>query len=64
MHGYVYMLSNAKGNVVYVGSTNDLKKRIYHHQKRLIPGFTRKYNVDRLVYYESFPDLVSAQERE
>lgn len=49
---FVYILSNRHRNVVYVGSTDDLKKRVYFHKKRLIPGFTKKYNVDRLVYFE------------
>jgi hypothetical protein len=49
---YVYMLTNERGNVLYTGSTEDLKGRLYFHKSRLIPGFTRKYNVHRLVYYE------------
>ena len=43
---YVYILCNKRRNIVYVGSTDDLKKRVYFHKKRLIPGFTRKYNID------------------
>ena len=41
---YVYILSNDRGNVLYIGSTADFKKRIYLHKKRLIAGFTKKYN--------------------
>jgi putative endonuclease len=62
--GYVYLLSNNRGTVLYTGSTGDLKKRIYFHKKRLIPGFTKKYNVDKLVYFEVFPKLDQAIERE
>lgn len=51
---YVYLLCNRNRNVVYIGCTGDLKKRIYFHKKQLIPGFTKKYNVDQLVYFEEF----------
>jgi putative endonuclease len=51
---YVYILCSRYNNVIYVGCTNDLKKRIYFHKKRLIPGFTKKYNVDRLIYFEEY----------
>lgn len=61
---YAYILTNKHRNVVYVGSTNDLRKRIYFHKKRLIPGFTKKYNVDQLVYYECFHSLEEALTRE
>jgi putative endonuclease len=60
----VYILCNCHRNVLYVGATDDLRKRIYFHKKRLIGGFTKKYNVDRLVYYESFEDSEQALERE
>ena len=58
------MLTNDKGNVLYIGSTEDLKKRIYFHKHGLIPGFTKKYNVHRLVYYEIHSSLESAEKRE
>ncbi len=61
---YVYLLTNARGNVVYVGATDNLKKRIYHHKHRLVPGFTKKYNVDRLVSYESHQNREAARARE
>ena len=61
---YVYMLTNYWGNVLYIGSTEDLKTRLYQHKKRLIPGFTEKYNVDKLVYFEKHPNLASAELRE
>jgi len=63
--GYVYILSNSHLTVLYTGCTNDLKKRIYfRHQRRLVPGFTRKYNVHRLVYYEKCPGMEGARVRE
>ena len=61
---YVYMLTNDKGNVLYIGSTEDLKKRVYFHKRGLIPGFTKKYNVHRLVYYEIYSSLEEAEKRE
>jgi putative endonuclease len=60
----VYILTNDRRNVLDVGATDNLKKRLYHHQHRLIPGFTKKYNVHRLVYFESCSDLDSARTRE
>jgi len=61
---YVYMLTNFWSNVLYIGSTEDLKTRLSQHKKRLIPGFTQKYNVDKLVYFEGHPSLESAEVRE
>ena len=62
--GYVYILTTDRQTVLYIGSTNDLRKRLTHHRHRLIPGFTRKYNVDRLVYVEEYPDMDAARIRE
>lgn len=62
--GYVYFLTNDRLNVLSVGCTKDLGKRLIHHQRRLIAGFTRKYNVRRLVYFEAHPDMDSARRRE
>ena len=60
----VYILTNASGRVLYIGATNNLKKRLYHHQHGLVPGFTRRYNVHRLVYYEVHPTMQAARVRE
>ena len=49
-HYYVYLLTNWNHRVMYVGFTNDLKRRVYEHQKKLVKGFTEKYNVNKLVY--------------
>ena len=62
--GYLYILSNWAGNVLYVGVTNDLKRRIYEHKHKLCGGFTSDYNVDKLVYYEAFDSIEIAIQRE
>ena len=49
---YVYLLANKHNNVLYTGVTSDLIRRVYEHKNKLVKGFTQKYNVDRLVYYE------------
>jgi putative endonuclease len=64
MQYYVYILSNKAGTVLYTGVTNDLVKRVFEHKSKLAEGFTKKYNVDRLVYYEAGEDTMSAIERE
>ncbi len=51
-------------NVLYTGVTNDLKKRIYEHRKKLVKGFTSRYNVEKLVFYEVCEDIESAILRE
>ena len=50
---YVYMLSNKRNAVLYIGVTNDLKRRVFEHKEKLIEGFSKKYNCDRLVWYVS-----------
>lgn len=49
---YVYLLTNFTNKVLYVGVTNDLKRRVYEHKNSLVDGFTRRYHVNKLVYYE------------
>jgi putative endonuclease len=61
---YVYFLSNWNNKVLYIGVTNDLQRRIYEHRQKLIPGFTEKYNVNKLVYYEETSDVIAAISRE
>ena len=60
---YIYILTNRSGTL-YVGVTNDLKRRVYRHKHGLIKGFTSKYGINRLVYYESTTDVRSAITRE
>jgi putative endonuclease len=59
----VYMLSSASG-VLYTGVANDLERRVAQHRQKLVPGFTAKYNVNRLVYFEIFSDIRVAIARE
>jgi len=61
---FTYILCNRHRNVLYIGATDDLRKRIYFHKNRLIPGFTKRYNVDRLVYFEVHTDMNVALARE
>ena len=61
---YVYILTNFKNTVFYVGITNDLIRRTYEHKNKLVKGFTEKYNVNKLVYFEEFTDPRDAIERE
>ena len=61
---YVYILSNKNNNVLYAGVTNDLVRRCHEHKLKLLKGFTKKYNVDKLVYYEMFDHIEIAIERE
>ena len=61
---YVYLLTNWNNAVMYVGVTNDLKRRLYEHQNKLVKGFTEKYNVNKLVYYEQTNDVITALTRE
>ena len=61
---YVYILTNSSNKVLYVGVTNDLERRCYEHKQNLIKGFTQKYNVDKLIYYEKFDSIELAIFRE
>jgi len=61
---YVYFLTNWNHNVMYVGVTNDLQRRIYEHKNKLVKGFAEKYNVNKLVYFEETKDINAALERE
>ncbi len=60
---YVYILASETGTL-YIGVTNDLQRRIYEHKYGLIEGFTKKYSVTRLVYYEETTDIIEAISRE
>ncbi len=60
---YVYIITN-RSRTLYVGVTNDLMRRVYEHKHKLVPGFTSKYNIQYLVYYESTSSIYSAIGRE
>ena len=61
---YVYFMTNKNKTVIYIGVTSNLIKRIYQHKNKIYEGFTSKYNVDKLVYYEEFEDVTLAISRE
>ncbi|MDE2001257.1 MAG: GIY-YIG nuclease family protein [Patescibacteria group bacterium] len=62
----VYIVTNRLNTVLYTGVTSDLQKRIYEHKNKIIPGFTSKYNVNKLVYYDTFSspqEAISAEKK-
>ena len=61
---YLYIITNKYNTVLYTGVTNDLQRRIYEHKSKLIEGFTKKYNITKLVYYETYEDAYTAISRE
>jgi putative endonuclease len=63
---YVYILTNAHNNVLYTGLTNDLERRCYEHKQKIVKGFSQKYNVDKLIYFEKFDliDLAISREKQ
>lgn len=61
---FVYILASDIGGTLYIGVTNNLPRRIAEHKAKLVEGFTRKYDVSRLVYYEAFGDIELAIRRE
>lgn len=60
---FVYILTN-KSRTLYTGVTNNLERRVYEHRNKLVPGFTARYNIGKLVYFEETPDVLSAIARE
>ena len=63
-HFFIYILTNKTDYVLYTGVTNDLKRRVFEHKEKIIKGFSKKYNLSKLVYYEIFEDPESAITRE
>ena len=61
---YIYITTNIANNVVYIGVTNNLPRRIYEHKNALVKGFSEKYKTNKLVYYETTNDINSAIARE
>ena len=61
---FVYIVTNKLNTVLYTGVTHNIIKRIYEHENKLVDGFTKKYNVSKLVYYEIFEDPTNAIKRE
>lgn len=63
-HYFIYILSNKKNGTIYIGITSNLTKRVYEHKSNLVAGFTRKYGLHNLVYYEIFSTAKDAIHRE
>ena len=61
---FVYILASKRNGTLYVGVTNNLARRMLEHKGKLVPGFTRKYGVDLLVYFEAFDSVLEARARE
>lgn len=61
---YVYIMANKPRGTMYVGVTSDLQRRAWEHRNKVVPGFTAKHNIDRLVYFEMFNDIEQAIRRE
>ena len=61
---FVYILASRRHGTIYVGSTTDLVKRIWEHKNKVILGFTSKYNINQLVYYELHQNIIEAAQRE
>ena len=61
---YVYILANKRNGTLYIGITSDLIKRVWEHKNKVIEGFTHKYTIDKLVYFEQYNDPVNAIKRE
>jgi putative endonuclease len=61
---FVYILTNKSNKVLYIGVTNNLERRMFEHKNKMINGFTKRYNLTKLVYFEETSDIKSALERE
>ena len=61
---FVYILASKRNGTLYVGVTNNLVRRLSEHKAKLVPGFTRKYAADQLVYFEAFDSILEARARE
>lgn len=61
---YIYILTNFHNTTFYIGVTNNLERRIFEHKQELMDGFSKKYKLKKLVYYEEYPTIIGAIERE
>jgi putative endonuclease len=64
MAGYVYIMANKRYGTIYVGVTSDLSRRAWEHREGILPGFTRRYKLHELVYYETHDTITGAIQRE
>jgi len=62
--GYIYIITNTNNKVLYIGVTNNLVRRIYEHKHKMVKGFSNTYNLNKLVYYEQYSNIIQAIERE
>lgn len=62
--GFVYIITNKSNSTLYIGVTSNLVKRIFEHKNKLIDGFSKKYNLNKLIYFECSDSILSAIERE
>ncbi len=62
--GYVYIITNKNNSVLYIGVTSDLVRRVYQHKNKLVDGFSKRYNLEKLVYYELSENIETAIQRE
>jgi putative endonuclease len=61
---FIYLMTNKNNKVIYTGVTNNLKRRVCEHKEKMVEGFTKRYNVNKLVYFEVTNDIYSAIQRE
>ncbi|HWC94616.1 MAG TPA: GIY-YIG nuclease family protein [Pseudolabrys sp.] len=61
---YVYILASRSGGAIYTGVTNDLVRRVYEHKNGLVPGHSKRYRIDKLVYFETYDSIYQAIQRE
>jgi putative endonuclease len=61
---FVYILASRRNGTLYIGVTNDLVRRMSEHKGKFVPGFTRRYGVDKLVYFEAYASILEARARE
>ena len=61
---FVYILASKKNGILYIGVTNDLQRRVFEHKNRVTKGFTSRYNIDKLVYFEEYTNINEAIKRE
>ena len=61
---FIYILTNATNSVLYIGVTNNLIRRVYEHRTKVVTGFTERYHLNKLIYYEHFADIAKAIESE
>jgi putative endonuclease len=64
MSYYAYIIASRKDGAIYIGVTNDIVRRIYEHRTKAVPGFTSKYSITKLVWFEIYDDPISAISRE